>query len=100
MPGTPQVPRLSVSTPATAEPLIMSQSTSSHPAPVLPYEPNAAEIAIPVLPVDLDPALGGRAVRKVMLRLIPFMILLYIMNYLDRVNVSFAKLQMLNDLKM
>ena len=32
--------------------------------------------------------------RKVSLRLIPFMFLLYIVSYLDRVNVSFASLQM------
>jgi len=31
---------------------------------------------------------------KVSLRLIPFMFLLYIVSYLDRVNVSFASLQM------
>src|SRR5437764_1498366 len=31
---------------------------------------------------------------KVTWRLIPFMFLLYIINYLDRVNVGFAKLQM------
>jgi ACS family tartrate transporter-like MFS transporter len=32
--------------------------------------------------------------RKISLRLIPFMFLLYIVSYLDRVNVSFASLQM------
>ncbi len=32
--------------------------------------------------------------KKVSLRLIPFMFLLYIVSYLDRVNVSFASLQM------
>jgi MFS transporter, ACS family, tartrate transporter len=37
-------------------------------------------------------------VSKVLWRLIPFMIVLYVMNYLDRVNVSFAKLQMNVDL--
>lgn len=35
---------------------------------------------------------------KVTLRLIPFMFLLYVVNYLDRVNVSFAALQMNNEL--
>jgi D-galactonate transporter len=35
---------------------------------------------------------------KVSLRLIPFLFLCYVAAYLDRVNVGFAKLQMLNDL--
>ncbi len=37
--------------------------------------------------------------RKVAWRLIPFLFLCYVVAYLDRVNVGFAKLQMLNDLK-
>lgn len=36
--------------------------------------------------------------RKITLRLIPFMFVLYVVNFLDRVNVSFAKLQMGQDL--
>lgn len=36
---------------------------------------------------------------KVTWRLIPFLFLCYVAAYLDRVNVGFAKLQMLNDLK-
>src|SRR5689334_7493006 len=55
----------------------------SLPTPVLPYT------SLP----DVDDVVG-----KVMLRLIPFMILLYLMNYLDRVNISFAQLQMKDDL--
>jgi len=38
--------------------------------------------------------------RKVTWRLIPFLFLCYILSYLDRVNVSFAKLQMQHDLGM
>ncbi len=38
--------------------------------------------------------------RKVTLRLIPFLFLLYVVNILDRINVGFARLQMLDDLKM
>jgi len=38
--------------------------------------------------------------RKVGWRLIPFLFLCYIVAYLDRVNVGFAKLQMLTDLKL
>jgi MFS family permease len=36
---------------------------------------------------------------KVTRRLIPFLLFCYVIAYLDRVNVGFAKLQMLNDLK-
>ena len=44
-----------------------------------------------------DDRLGPRTYRKVDLRLIPFLFLCYILAYLDRVNVGFAKLQMLAD---
>jgi MFS family permease len=36
--------------------------------------------------------------RKVTCRLIPFLVLCYVVSYLDRINVGFAKLQMLSDL--
>lgn len=36
--------------------------------------------------------------RKVTRRLIPFLVLCYVVSYLDRINVGFAKLQMLGDL--
>lgn len=36
--------------------------------------------------------------RKVTRRLIPFLVLCYVVSYLDRINVGFAKLQMLSDL--
>lgn len=38
--------------------------------------------------------------RKVAVRIIPYIFLCYIFNYLDRTNVGFAKLQMLDDLQM
>lgn len=38
------------------------------------------------------------AFAKAMLRLVPFLFLCYLAAYLDRINVAFAKLQMLNDL--
>lgn len=50
----------------------------------------------------LTPATGDfetRTYAKVARRLIPFLMLCYLGAYLDRVNVGFAKLQMLNDLK-
>ena len=39
------------------------------------------------------------AYAKVTWRLLPFLFLCYVAAYLDRVNVGFAKLQMLSDLK-
>ena len=45
-----------------------------------------------------DTALEDRAYAKVDLRIVPFLFLCYILAYLDRVNVGFAKLQMSKDL--
>ena len=42
----------------------------------------------------LDLELGAKVVSKVTRRLLPFSFLLYIVNYLDRINVGFAALQM------
>jgi MFS family permease len=42
----------------------------------------------------------GRVYRKVDLRIVPFLFLCYILAYLDRVNVGFAKLQMLKELSL
>ncbi len=47
-----------------------------------------------------ESALEARAYRRVTVRLIPFLFLCYVVAYLDRVNVGFAKLQMLSDLRM
>ncbi len=44
--------------------------------------------------------LEHRAYRRVTWRLIPFLFICYVAAYLDRVNVGFAKLQMLGDLRM
>src|SRR6478609_8851546 len=41
-----------------------------------------------------DLSLGERTLRRIRWRLLPFLGLLYIVSYLDRVNVSFAKLTM------
>jgi MFS family permease len=43
---------------------------------------------------------AAKTYRKVDLRLLPFLFLCYILAYLDRVNVGFAKLQMLKDLSL
>lgn len=45
-------------------------------------------------------SLESSAYNKVDVRLLPFLFLCYILAYLDRVNVGFAKLQMLRDLSM
>ena len=41
---------------------------------------------------------GARARRRVAYRLLPFVFLIYVVNYIDRVNVSFANLRMSADL--
>ena len=45
-----------------------------------------------------DDEVGRRAMAIVRRRLIPFMFLLYIVAYLDRINIGFAALQMNRDL--
>ena len=50
-------------------------------------------------PVD-EPVDGARLFRKIAWRLIPYLFLLYILAYLDRVNVGFAALQMQHDLRL
>lgn len=47
-----------------------------------------------------DSVFDEQTYHKVDLRLIPFLFLCYILAYLDRVNVGFAKLQMLKDLSL
>ena len=42
----------------------------------------------------------SRLYRKVILRIIPFIFICYVLNYIDRVNVSFAKLQFQGDLSL
>lgn len=48
----------------------------------------------------MDEAWKRAVLNKVSRRLIPFLFLLYVVNILDRVNVSFARLRMLEDLHM
>jgi len=52
-----------------------------------------------VLPGGESSTLEARAYSKVAWRLLPFLFACYVFAYLDRVNVGFAKLQMLSDLK-
>src|ERR1700680_364153 len=46
---------------------------------------------------SLDP-IALRTRRRIARRLAPFLLILYVLNYIDRVNVSYAALQMTGDL--
>src|SRR5712691_8236824 len=64
----------------------------------------SSKLPIPVYlhPMPMTTALdatGARVQRKITRRRIPFLFLLYITAYLDRVNVSFAGLDMTRELK-
>ena len=48
---------------------------------------------------EVDTAVRKSAYRKIAYRLMPFLMLCYFCAYLDRVNVGFAKLQMMSDLQ-
>ncbi|WP_368678851.1 MFS transporter [Acinetobacter lactucae] len=48
---------------------------------------------------EVDAAVRKSAYRKIAFRLMPFLMLCYFCAYLDRVNVGFAKLQMMSDLQ-
>ncbi|WP_233858159.1 MFS transporter [Paraburkholderia sp. HD33-4] len=58
-----------------------------------------ATVASNVMPRNDKLTFEARTYAKVARRLIPFLMLCYLGAYLDRVNVGFAKLQMLNDLR-
>ncbi|MEM5433213.1 MFS transporter [Cupriavidus oxalaticus] len=51
-----------------------------------------------IAPFDAEAAVEDRAYAKVTWRLIPFLCLCFIIAFLDRVNIAFAKLQMSSDL--
>ena len=52
------------------------------------------------LALDAVSAARSSAYRKTAWRLMPFLMLCYLCAYLDRVNVGFAKLQMMDDLAL
>ncbi len=56
------------------------------------------ELQTPVA-VDADAALERETMRKVAVRLLPFLFVLYVFNFVDRSNVALAALQMNRDLK-
>lgn len=57
-----------------------------------------ASAAAPAHSPAADAALGEATIRRLSARLLPFLFLLYICNYLDRTNLSIAALQMNRDL--
>jgi D-galactonate transporter len=61
--------------------------------------PGAGDITSRSDSVDAEARIETLTYAKVQWRLIPFLMLCYLGAYLDRVNVGFAKLQMLSDLK-
>lgn len=56
-------------------------------------------MAHPSVAPTRDQAFEDRTYRKVILRILPVLLLCYIAAYLDRVNIGFAKLSMLDDLQ-
>ena len=59
--------------------------------------PSSAPAPVPA-PIGPTPEPGATAIARISRRLIPFLFLLYILNFLDRVNVGFAALEMNRDL--
>lgn len=52
------------------------------------------------MPTAVDAGIEARVISRLMWRLMPFLFLLYIVAYLDRINVSFAILQMRGQLQL
>ena len=50
------------------------------------------------MPMQTDPGIGRRARRRVAVRLLPFVFIMYVICYVDRANLSFANLRMSADL--
>src|SRR5438128_5897178 len=63
-------------------------------------KPLRADEAPVILEKRTEGELESTVLRKVTIRLIPFLCVLYIAAYLDRINVSFAKLQMTDELHL
>ena len=55
--------------------------------------------AVSITPSTASNRTGDALYRKIAWRIMPIVVIAYIVAYIDRVNVSFAKLQMLGDLK-
>ncbi|MEW2316579.1 MFS transporter [Streptomyces bauhiniae] len=55
-------------------------------------------MSLPSVAAEVDLTRENAVFRKVVRRIVPFLVLCYVVSYLDRVNVGFAKLQMSADL--
>ncbi|MGA5318976.1 MFS transporter [Streptomyces seoulensis] len=55
-------------------------------------------MSLPTVAAEADLTRENAVFRKVVRRIVPFLVLAYVVSYLDRVNVGFAKLQMSTDL--
>jgi D-galactonate transporter len=85
----------------------MQHPHSRHLGKPGPWQETDMKSKYTAAPVDLvsrtdssdSPTFEARTYAKVAWRLIPFLMLCYLGAYLDRVNVGFAKLQMLSDLR-
>ncbi|MER8032367.1 MFS transporter [Streptomyces bauhiniae] len=55
-------------------------------------------MSLPTVATEVDLTRENAVFRKVVRRIVPFLVLAYVVSYLDRVNVGFAKLQMSADL--
>src|SRR5437899_4683693 len=58
------------------------------------------EVSPPIPEKRTEEELERTVLWKVTIRLIPFLFMLYVAAYLDRINLSFAKLQMTDELNM
>jgi hypothetical protein len=47
-----------------------------------------------------EPSVEARTIRKVALRIVPFLMICYFVSFVDRVNLGFAALDMVNDLSL
>ena len=74
------------------------RSSESAGGPHIPGVSVVPEPAPGPAPIDPTPDPAATAVARVSRHLIPFLFLLYILNFLDRVNVGFAALEMNRDL--
>jgi MFS transporter, ACS family, tartrate transporter len=68
------------------------------PSPINPAASVAQSAARPVAQGAAS-TVGDRARRRIARRLVPFLFILYVFNYIDRVNISYAALQMTNELQ-
>src|SRR5450432_1587772 len=67
------------------------------------WDVTLASVLVPILDPISDPSLddlGRRVRRRVLLRIVPYLLLLYFVAYLDRVNISYAALEMRHDLSL